>query len=116
MYICIAMHNCRQFDRQAVFREALRALRNDGSRIETSNAIIPITTSSSTSVKPRRLPARDPRGREHMTCSSGGGDSGDREAGGPAFADPPRTIRTATLVLFVQTFLQPRTTFVNKIS
>ena len=55
-YIAQATPICRRFDRQLTDFEALRALLSAGKSIEIKSAMIPITTSSSTSVKPLRRP------------------------------------------------------------
>src|SRR5437868_5849090 len=52
-YICMACPIVRKFAMHLTVLAALRALFKEGSRIEMSKAIMPITTSNSTSVKPR---------------------------------------------------------------
>jgi hypothetical protein len=55
-YRSIANPICRRFDRQAVTFACSRAAFSAGSRMAIRSAMIPITTSSSTSVNPRRIP------------------------------------------------------------
>src|SRR5690242_19783414 len=57
-YIAEACPICRRFDRHAAVFALWRALLSAGSRIEISSAMMPITTSSSTSVKARVTRAR----------------------------------------------------------
>src|SRR4051794_5415892 len=52
MYVDQAVPICLKFDRQTVVFAARRALFSAGSRIPISTAMMPITTSSSTNVKP----------------------------------------------------------------
>src|SRR4051794_16508139 len=60
MYIWSAIANCRRFDEHCTRTALRRALFSAGSSTEISTAMMPITTSSSTSVKPRMI---RPRGR-----------------------------------------------------
>src|SRR5581483_4653667 len=56
-YMNIICPICRSLEAQDTFFAASRALLSDGSRIEISSAMIPMTTSNSTSVNPpNRLP------------------------------------------------------------
>jgi hypothetical protein len=65
------MHPCaidRRFDRHLTVFELSRAFDNAGNKIEINSAMIPITTSSSTSVNPRCLkrPAPARKRERHM--------------------------------------------------
>src|SRR5438309_11288132 len=57
-YIAEACPICRRFERHAAVLALCRALLRAGSRMEISRAIMPMTTSNSTSVKARGRRAR----------------------------------------------------------
>src|SRR5689334_16342324 len=53
-YMRVIVMSCRMLDRHLVVLACWRALLSAGSKIEISSAMMPMTTSSSTSVKPFR--------------------------------------------------------------
>jgi hypothetical protein len=58
MYVSIAIAICRMLLEHCTVFACRRAFCSAGNRIEISTAMIPMTTSNSTSVKPDRIPLR----------------------------------------------------------